>query len=882
MKIVEVTATGGPNYWSGYRQQLIVMKINLEELEEQPTHQINGFYERLCSAMPSLYSHRCSEDNEGGFFERVKRGTWMGHVIEHIALELQTLAGMDCGFGRTRGTGNRGEYNVIFSYEIERAGYHAGEKAVEIARALAAGLSCNISVVVGELKQIKAEDDFGPSTKAIVQEAKKRFIPYFRPDTSSSLVIFGYGVNQRRIRATMTCQTSNMGVETACNKESTKRLLRNAFIPVPEGERISAEDELAAAVSAVGYPLVVKPVDGNHGRGITTNIQNFEEAARAFALAKEVSRDVIVERFINGFDFRFLLVNFKLVAVARRSPAMVIGDGFSTIRQLIDDVNSDPRRGEGHEKVLTAIRIDAVTLSILEKSGLTPESVLPIGKTLVLKDTANLSTGGTSEDVTDLIHPVNVQMAERIARLVNLDICGIDVIAEDVSKPIEGRNGGVLEVNACPGFRMHTHPASGLARNVGEAVMQMLFPEGKKFRIPIVAVTGTNGKTTTTRLMAHFARVAGHQVGYTTTDGIYIDGNCIHEGDCTGPVSARAVLLDPTVDFAVLECARGGILRSGLGFDQCDVSIITNVSDDHLGLKGIDTIDQMARVKSVVANATRAGGYCVLNADDDLVYAMKDDVDSNVALFSVKQNSPRIRRHCERGGIAALIEKGQLTICKGQWKTRIGRIQDIPLSMDGKASAMIKNLLAATLAAVVCNFRMDVIRSGLATFRPSPQFTPGRMNLFHFADYDIMIDYAHNPAGFAELSAFLKTKQAECKIGIIAAVGDRRDEDIIAVGKCAAIMFDRIIIRHDADLRGRTKEDLNTLLLQGIAEVDAEKQVEIISEEFEAVLHAMRTATCGSFITVCTDKVRDSIAFITRVQEQEELQRGNFVFSKAS
>jgi cyanophycin synthetase len=882
MKIVEVTATNGPNYWSGYRQQLIVMKVDLEELEEFPTNKLEGFTDRLTAAIPSLYSHRCSADCEGGFLERVREGTWMGHVIEHIALELQTLAGMDCGFGRTRGTGVRGEYNVIFSYELERAGIYAGRQAVEIAESLARGNNVEIAAVIDTLKRIRYEDDFGPSTKAIVEEARKRRIPHYRPDPRSSLVIFGQGVNQKRIRATMTCGTSNMGVEAAGDKQQTKKILQEAYIPVPRGENINSEAELAGVISALGYPLVIKPIDGNHGRGITTNIQSYEAALRAFAVAQQVSDEVIVEKFLSGFDFRFLVINYKLVAVARRSPAMVIGDGFSTIRQLIEEVNSDPRRGEAHEKVLTAIKPDEVTMSILARQDLTLESVLPIGRTLVLKDTANLSTGGTAEDVTDTVHPVNVQMAERIARLVNLDICGIDVMAADVSKPITESNGGVLEVNACPGFRMHTNPSSGLPRNAGEAVIQMLYPEGKKSRIPVVAVTGTNGKTTTTRLMAHFARTAGHYVGYTTTEGIYINGTCIHEGDCTGPVSARTVLHDPGVDFAVLECARGGILRSGLGFDQCDVSIVTNISADHLGMKGIHTLGQMARVKAVVANAARPGGCCVLNADDDLVYAMKDEVEAEVALFSTRGNNLRIREHCSQGGLAAVIDKGYLTICKGLWKTRVAKLSDIPLTMNARATAMVKNLLAATLGAVAANFRIDTIRAALDTFTPSPEFTPGRMNLFNFAEYDVMIDYAHNPAGFLELSAFLKTVKSPCKIGIIAAVGDRRAEDIITVGKCAARIFDRLIIRHDADLRGRTKEELNILLLKGIRSVDALKQVEIISDESEALQHAMQTADKGSFITVCTDKVHESIAFVTQARENEALQAKNYVFSRAS
>jgi cyanophycin synthetase len=881
MKIVEVNSLNGPNYWSGYRQQLIVMKIHIGELEERPTDKIEGFYERIAAILPSLYTHRCSEDYEGGFFMRVKKGTWMGHVIEHIALEIQTLAGMECGFGRTRSTGQYAEYNVIFSYLLERAGRFAARAAVQIAEAVVNNTPVDVQAIIDELVKIKKEDDFGPSTQAIVSEARKRKIPFSRLD-DSSLVIFGHGNNQRKIRATMTSLTSSMGVDMACDKEETKRILSGAYIPVPDGRLIYEEGELEEVIDAVGFPIVIKPINGNHGRGITANIQSVEAAHEGFQLAKTVSNGVIVEKFVEGFDFRFLVINYKLVAVAKRTPAMIIGDGFSTVQQLIDEVNSDPRRGEGHEKVLTTIKMDAISLGLLSKCNLELSSVLPIGKMLVLKDTANISTGGTAEDVTDRVHPANVQMAERIARIMNLDICGIDVICWDVATPVRANHGGVLEVNACPGFRMHTHPAIGLGRNVGEAVMSMLFPEGKKSRIPTIAITGTNGKTTTTRLIAHLARSAGHSVGFTTTDGIYINGTCIHEGDCTGPVSAQTVLHDPTVDFAVLECARGGILRSGLGFDQCDISIITNISEDHLGLKGIETLSQMTRVKAVVANSTKPNGYCILNADDDLVYGIREELDCNIGLFSVRSNNARIRRHCEKGGWAAIIDKGYLVICKGLWRIRIEKLADIPLSMEGKATAMVKNLLPATLAAMMSNLSLEMIRQGLRNFVPSPQFTPGRMNIFKFADFEFMIDYAHNIGGFEELKHYLANKKASRKVGIIAAVGDRREEDIRNIGVYAAQIFDEIIIRHDNDLRGRTKEALNELLIEGIRKVDENKIPLIISDEMDAIRYAIDNAVKNSFITLCTDKVQNSIEFVSKAVEQEFNFKKKYVLSKAS
>ncbi len=870
MKVLEIKTMKGPNFWSNYRQQLVILKIDLEELEKFPTDKIPGFLERIREALPSLYSHRCSEDCEGGFFERVKEGTWMGHVIEHIALEIQTLAGMDCGFGRTRSTGEYGVYTVIFTYEIEQAGVYAAGAAVRIAEKLISGEPVDIENEIEQLRKIRLRKAFGPSTQSIINEAKKRDIP-FRSLENGSLVLFGQGVNQKLIRASMTSNTSNWGVETAADKEETKRLLSKAYVPVPEGLGVYSEDELREAINEIGFPVVIKPVDGNHGRGITTNINTIDQAIEAFKLAKTISRELIVERYISGDDFRFLVINYKLVAVAKRTPAMVMGDGVSSVKKLIEATNADPNRGEGHEKVLTAISIDTVTETVLRNKNLSLDSIIPLGEILYLKDTANLSTGGTSTDVTDQVHPQNVFMAERIARLLNLDICGIDVVAADVTVPITVENGGVVEVNACPGFRMHLKPSKGLPRNVAEPVMDMLYPEGKSSRIPLIAVTGTNGKTTTTRLIAHIAKAAGHKVGYTTTDGIYIQDHLIHQGDCTGSQSAATVLTDPTVDFAVLECARGGILRSGLGFDHCNISIVTNVSEDHLGLKGIKTLSEMAQVKAVVPKSTFDHGYAILNAEDDLVYEMAKDLSCNIALFSVNPLNKRVVRHCENGGLSAVVEKGFLTVCKGSWKIRVARIENIPLTIEGKADCMIKNLLPAVLAAIIQNFRIEDIRRALQTFIPSPELTPGRMNIFKFRNFQVMVDYAHNTGGFEELSAFMKKVEASHKVGIITGVGDRRDEDIRNLGILSGQMFDEIIIRHDKDMRGRPQHEITALLMEGIHSKNQNASISVISDETEALQHAIEHAKENSFIVLSTDDIYASIDYIKGKMEQEKL-----------
>ena len=599
MKIEEIKVLRGPNYWSVRRPKLIQMKLNLEELEERPTNKIDGFSERMEELMPTLYEHRCSEDDKGGFFLRVKEGTWMGHVIEHIALELQTLAGMDCGFGRTRGTGKHAEYFVVFDYMEEDAGVYAARAAVRVAQALVNGEDYDLDPDIQKLREIREDTRLGPSTGSIVEEAVKRGIPYIRLN-KQSLVQLGYGVHQKRIRATIASTTSTIAVDIAGDKEETKNLLGAAQIPVPRGTTVRDEEDLKYAIDKFGYPFVIKPIDGNHGKGNTTNITTWEQATKALEAAQKYGRTVIVEKFITGFDFRVLVVNYKFICAALRTPASVIGDGEHNIQWLIDKTNKDPRRGYGHEKVLTQITIDQFTQKMLDEKGYTLETVPEKDELVLLKPTANLSTGGTSTDVTDEVHPVNIFMAERIARIIGLDICGIDIMAPDLKKPITENGGAVLEVNAAPGFRMHVEPAFGLPRNAAEPVIDMLFPKGSTGRIPIIAITGTNGKTTTTRLTAHLCKTAGKKVGYTTSDGVYIQNQLMMKGDCTGPVSATFVLSDPTVDFAVLECARGGLLKSGLAFDKCDVAIVTNVTADHMGLGGIQTLEQMARVKSVI------------------------------------------------------------------------------------------------------------------------------------------------------------------------------------------------------------------------------------------------------------------------------------------
>ncbi len=877
MKILDISVMRGPNLWSIRRKKLIVMLLDLEDMENHPTDRIDGFLERLRAFLPSMESHRCSYDHEGGFFKRVEEGTWMGHVIEHIILEIQSMAGMEVGFGRTRETDVPGVYNVVFSYLEEEVGKYAARAGLRIAEALIKNEPYDLEEDLQAMREIREDVRLGPSTGGLVDEAVRRGIPFIRLN-SQSLVQLGYGVNQKRIQATIASTTSSIAVEIACDKEETKNVLELMNVPVPKGDSVRNEEGLERTIKRIGYPIVIKPVNGNHGKGATINITNWEDALVAFDLAKERSRYVIVEQFVTGHDYRVLVINYQFVAAAKRTPAAVTGNGKRTIQQLIDEVNKDPRRGYGHEKVLTSIKVDQNTEGILEKEGLTLDTVLRDGEELYLKTTANLSTGGTSADVTDVIHPDNIFMAERIARIIGLDICGIDIMSPDISIPFNENRGVVLEVNAAPGFRMHLAPTKGLPRNVAEPVIDMLYPPGTSSRIPIIAITGTNGKTTTTRLTAHLMKMHGHKVGFTTSDGIYIQNRMLEKGDCTGPRSAEFVLMDPTVDFAVLECARGGILRSGLGFQSSNVGIVTNIAADHLGLKGINTIQDMARVKAVVVESVMESGYAILNADDDLVFAMGEDLNCNVALFSMDENNMRIQRHCETGGLAAIAENGYITLCKGVWKYRVARIVNVPLTMGGKAAFMIQNILPATIAAYTQGMKIQDIANGLMTFIPSAANTPGRLNVFNFKNFEVLLDFAHNPAGFRAVEHYVDKIVAKKKIAIFSAAGDRRDEDIVEMGRIAANTFDEIIIHEGIHLRGRNAEAMLELLESGFHAIAPDKPVFLKKTEQEAILFGFKRAPKGAHITLLGDVVSEALDFITELKEKEldfDLQYGD-------
>ena len=870
MKIEKIQVLRGPNIWSISRKKLIQMRLNLEELEHRPTNTIDGFYERLKALIPSMYVHRCSPGVPGGFFQRVEQGTWMGHVIEHIALEIQTLAGMYTGYGRTRETKTPGTYNVVFNYVEEKVGVFAAEAAVNIAEALIEGHDYPLEEDIQKMREIRENTRLGPSTGSIVEEAISRDIPWIRLN-NQSLVQLGYGKNQVRIRATMTEKTSSIAVDLAGNKDETKRILQEQAIPVAKGVTITSAEQVKDAIRTVGFPLVFKPLDGNHGRGATINVKTEEEAVAAFEHAARISRKVIVEKFISGYDFRVLVIDNKMVAAALRVPAHVKGDGQLTIQQLIDKENSDPRRGYGHENVLTLISVDRDTMDLLNKLNYTLETVPAADEVVYLKSTANLSTGGTSIDVTDQVHPENVFICERISRIIGLDICGIDIMAQNLTHPLTENGGVILEVNAAPGFRMHIAPSEGLPRNVAGHVVDMLYPYGKSARIPIIATTGTNGKTTTTRLIAHIVKNNGYRVGFTTSDGIYVQNSMMMKGDTTGPMSTEFILKDPTVEFAVLETARGGILRSGLGFGHCDIGVITNIQEDHLGISDIHTLEDLARVKAVVIDSVKKNGWGVLNADNEHCVKIGKQADCFIAYFSRNEDNPVIKAHCQKGGIACVYENGYVTIKKGDWKLRVQRASQIPITFGGTVSFMIENVLAATLATYLWGFKTEDIKTALQTFVPSASQTPGRMNIFDFKDFRFMVDFAHNPNGYNGIKEFLSHIDSPQKIGLISGTGDRRDDDIRELGRISASMFDHILLRQENHMRGRSKQEMLDLMIEGIKEVKPDASYEILSSETDPIAYAISLAQPGAFVTTLSDAVDNAVEIVQNFQEKERL-----------
>ncbi|NVB42240.1 cyanophycin synthetase [Pseudenhygromyxa sp. WMMC2535] len=869
MKILEQRTYRGPNLYAHF--PVMRLRLDLGELERWPSAKIPGFVDGLLAALPSLQEHGCSYGSEGGFVRRLREdeGTWLGHVLEHVALEIQNTAAADVSFGKTRGAGKEGEYFVVYEYQEERVGEAAGKLALRLLHSLlpedlqpesARGDDeFDFQEKLEELIAFAQRRQLGPSTASLVRAAEARDIPWLRLN-DYSLVQFGHGRYQKRIQATVTSETRHIAVEIASDKEETNGILADLGLPVPRQYLVRSASRAVSVAERLGYPVVVKPLDANHGRGVSINLGDAEAVSVAFDKAREHGRTVIVETFIAGFDHRMLVVDGKLVAVAKRVPGHVVGDGEHSVEQLIELVNSDPRRGIGHEKVLTRIELDHQATRLLALAGKSKDTVLAAGEVFYLRSTGNLSTGGTAIDMTDVVHPDNREMAQRAASAIGLDVAGIDFITPDISRSYRDVGGAICEVNAAPGFRMHVAPTEGTPRDVAGPVMDMLFAPGAPTRIPIASITGTNGKTTVSRMLAHILKMSGHTVGLTTTDGVYIDGEKTVAGDMTGPTSARMVLRDPSVDAAVLETARGGLLRAGLGYRRNNVGCVLNVAADHLGLGGIDTVEQLAALKRIVVEVSR--DCAVLNADDELCLKMADYSQAKrIAYVTKNPKHELVREHIRAGGAACVLEDG----INGQMITIYDKGTHIPLlwthlipaTLEGKALFNVQNSMFAALMAWVMDVKIENIRMGLRTFDTTFFQAPGRLNVFDELPFKVILDYGHNPAAVAAMSETAgRMDVLGRRLVVLAAPGDRRDEDIVGIAAHAATTFDHFVLRRDDRLRGREPGEVTALLRRGLEQAGvASDRVTVIEDEQEAVEAALAMGGRDDLLVIFGDDI---------------------------
>jgi cyanophycin synthetase len=854
MQIHSIRTLAGPNIYS--HRPVLVMRLDLGDLDERETREFKGFNGRLLAVLPGLNDHQCSLGRPGGFVQRLEEGTYFGHVVEHVAIELAALADVGANHGKTRHAGEPRIYNVVIEYKAEQASRYLLEVAVRLVTGVLNSEMFPVGKEIWEAKQIAARTELGPSTRAIVDAAERRNIPW-RREGEESLVQLGYGKNRHYIQAAMTDRTSATAVELVQDKEYTKLLLGRAGIPVPEGRVVRSAAEAVAAMHDLGPPVVVKPLTGRQGNGITIGVETDAEMHQAYTEAGSFSPTVLVERLLTGRNYRLLVVNNKLIAASERIPCKVVGDGKHTVKELIEIENMNPLRGEGHEKPLTKIRVDHSVGQHLRRVGLTTKYVPALKEEVTLSERVNLSAGATARDVTDEVHPSIKSMSERAARVAGLDICGIDLITENISQPV--KNGGILELNAGPGLRMHYFPSEGKPRDVGGAIVDMLYAKDETGRIPIISITGTNGKTTVTRMVGHVFQTFGKMVGMTTTDGIYIAGERVVEGDTTGPGSAQTVLSDPAIEIAVLETARGGILRRGLGYDWSDVGVITNIGEDHLGQDGIKTIDDVVYIKSLVAERVCEGGTLVLNAGDERVVAIGQQRSVNkrskrIFYFCLDENNPVVRQHLLDGGTAFLFVDGWLVERTKSKTHKIIDVSSVPATVNGLAEFQVANLLAAVAACRAQNVPREVIASSLTTFT-SYTNNPGRVNLYKLNGGHVMIDYGHNANAFEAICSMASKWEDRRVTGVIGVPGDRDDSLIVHAGRVAARGFHRLIIREDQDLRGRQPGTVAQLLCEAAVSEAPETECRIVLDAAEALQHAVKTMQRGEVIIVFYEKL---------------------------
>ncbi len=851
MEVSRIRALRGPNLWS--RHTAIEAVVNCSELECNIAN-ISGFESRLRARFPEIGPLQLA-----GHEEAVS----LAHVLQLAALALQAQSGCPVTFSRTAATPEPGVYQVVIEYTEEAVGRQALNLAIHLCQSAVANAPFELSTALAQLKDLDEDVRLGPSTGAIVDAAISRGIP-FRRLTEGSLVQFGWGSKQRRIQAAETDNTSAIGEAIAQDKELTKRLLDAAGVPVPEGREVTDIEDAWLAMTEIAGPVVVKPKDGNQGKGVTVNINSREQLNIAYAAAAEISEEVLIERFIPGSDFRFLVVGNKLVAAARREPPLVIGDGVQSVRQLVDQVNSDPRRGAGHATSLTKIRIDDIALASLAAQNFTVDSVPNKGARVVLRSNANLSTGGTATDVTDDVHPDLAASAVAAAIMIGLDICGVDVVCDSVQRSLEKQGGGVVEVNAAPGLRMHLQPSFGKGRPVGEAIISSMFAAGDNGRIPVLTVAGTNGKTTTVRLIAHILTCQGLRVGMTNSDGVYIQGKRIDTGDCSGPKSARNVLMHPDVDAAVFETARGGVLREGLAFDRCDVAVVTNIGmGDHLGLSFITTVEDLAVVKRVVVQNVSPNGVAVLNAADPMSAVMASACPGSVTFFALDRNHPIMATHRAQGRRVVYVENGHIVAAQHQDEHHID-LAEIPITRNGSIGFQVENVMAAVAAAWAINVDWHLIRKGVASFVSDAQTAPGRFNFFDYRGASVIADYGHNPDAILALVAAVDSIPAKKRLVVISGAGDRRDVDISRQTEILGDAFDEIILYQDQCQRGRADGEVLKLLQQGLNNAKRAKKVDEITGEFLAIDTALAKLQPGDLCLILIDQVDEALAHIAQ------------------
>jgi len=862
MEFRKVLALRGPNIWANY--PVLEAWVDLKELKDSPSDELPGFNDRLTAWLPGMIEHRCSVGERGGFFERLRRGTYLAHILEHVTIELQTLAGTPVGFGRARETSEDGVYKVAVAYQEEDLGRACLEAGRELCLAAVYDRPFDVPAEVQKLRELAYQVCLGPSTRSIVRAAKERGIPVRRLN-SDSLVQLGYGAKARRILTAETDRTGAIAESIAQDKELTRTLLRAVGVPVPEGRTVSDAEDAWEAALEIGSPVVVKPQYGNQGRGVTTNLTTREQVMTAYEAAQAEGRAILVERYAPGADYRLLVIGGQFVAASRRESAQVAGDGRSTIRELIDVVNSDPRRSDDHATALTKIKLEAIALATLAEQDFTPESVPAEGIRVLIRRNANLSTGGTAADVTDRVHPEVIARAIDAARVVGLDIAGVDVVALDIGRPLESQGGVVVEVNAGPGLRMHLEPSSGMPRPVGEAILRTLFPDGQNGRIPIVAVTGVNGKTTTTRFISHILASLGRKVGMTCTDGIFIDGRRIDAGDCSGPLSAQTVLLNPAVDAAVLETARGGILRAGLGFDRCDVAVVTNIGEgDHLGLSDIETLEKLAQVKRCIVDVVLPEGSAVLKADDPLVAAMASKCKGSVIYFAQRADDPVIAEHRKNGGRAVFVRHDVIIVAEGEVEIPLVALANVPLTHGGRIGFQVENALAAAAAVWAMGVQRDAIRAGLESFAADLDKVPGRFNLLEIGGATVIIDYGHNVSSLSAVIDAIEQFPHERRTVVYSAAGDRRDCDMIRQGELLGDAFDRVILYEDHYPRGRADGEIMGLFRRGLAGATRAREIQEFRGNLKAIESALRTARPGELVVVQADVIDETLDYIRR------------------